>query len=177
VVLFGSTIRPAPSSFDFDCLYIYEVDKPALHPAPMDVDLRGYPADQVEDLIGQGHDLLIWSLRLGELVCEHNAYWTKLKASWQGRLPFPSAEVAVKRATAADRMAKALTEAGDHDAAAEQSLTAITHRARAALILASVFPASRPELPDQLRSIGRWDLAMDLARAIADRDLAASGEE
>ena len=170
VVLFGSTIRPAENSFDLDCLYIYRGEQPALPPAPMEVDIRSYHADQVDLLIESGHDLLGWSIRLGELVCERARYWTHLRANWLSRLPFPSPDVAEARAVRAERILAELREVGDEDAAVEQLLTAVTHRARAALLRAHIFPASRPELPAQLRKIGLTALADELIAAIKQRN-------
>ena len=175
VVMFGSSIRPVASSFDFDCLYIFRGERPALPTPPMDVDLRGYEASQIDELIAAGHDLLGWSLRLGALVCEREEYWTQLSARWSGRLPFPSADTADDRAESAERMYIQLQEVGDADAAAEQYLTALTHRARAALLRAGTFPASRPELPTQLLRIGRSDLAALLDDAIAKRNAIVHG--
>lgn len=169
VVLFGSTVRPTDESFDFDCLYIYRGEPPDLPPAPMEVDIRAYRADQVEQLIEDGHDLLGWSLRLGKLVCERGRYWTRLKASWEWRLPFPPPEVAEARAIEAERLLAEFREIGDEDAAVEQLVTAATHRAREALLRSRVFPASRPELPEQLRRIGAGTLADALEAAIALR--------
>lgn len=174
VVLFGSAVRPVESSFDFDCLYIYQGDKPVVPPAPIEVDLRGYAADQVDTLIQNAHDLLIWSIRFGKLVCERNEYWTDLVARWNSVLPFPSAEVAEDRALKAERLLQYAMATGDEDAVVEQLVTAATHRARAALLRAQVFPASRPELPDQLRTIGEHELAENLKTAMRKRqELAA----
>lgn len=170
VVLFGSTVRPVDSSFDLDCLYIYRGERPDLPAVPIEVDLRGYPADRVDELIEGAHDLLLWSIRFGRLVCERNGYWTHLTAYWSSRLPFPSAEVAEARAAEADRLYADLREVGDEDAAIEQLVTALTHRARAALLRANIFPASRPELPAQLREIGEIRLADALSVAIEERN-------
>lgn len=174
VVLFGSAVRPAVDSFDLDCLYVYDGDHPTIPSAPAEVDVRGYHVDQVEPLIEGGHDLLVWSVRLGALVCERDAYWTRLRDRWLSRLPFPSPEVADARAERAERILADLREMGDEDAAVEQMLTAVTHRARAALLRASVFPASRPELPGQLRQIGLDELAGSLAAAMEKRKSLAS---
>jgi hypothetical protein len=57
-------------------------------------------------------------------------------------------------------------EAGDDEAASEQVLTMLTHEARRMLCTQGVFPASRPELVEQLESIGASGLAVLLARAI-----------
>jgi hypothetical protein len=170
VVLFGSTIRPAKSSFDLDCLFIYRGQPPTLPPAPMEVDVRGYKADQVDELIRAGHDLLVWSVRLGKLVCERDEYWSRLTAYWGSRAPFPSPDVAEKRARDAERILADLREMGDEDAAVEQLVTVATHRARAALLRANVFPASRPELPTQLRNISENSLADALIHAMQMRE-------
>lgn len=58
-------------------------------------------------------------------------------------------------------------EMGDEDAAREQLISYLTHLGRAALIEAGVFPASRPEVPQQLRRIGRRALADDLEQALS----------
>jgi hypothetical protein len=173
VVLLGSTIRPADSSYDLDRIYVHTGERPNLNRPPIDVDLRAFESSQLDRLIAEGNDLLVWSLKLGSLVCERDSYWTRLRDSWLSRLPFPSAAIAEKRAERAERMLADLTEIGDHYAAVEQLVTALTHRARAALLRANVFPASRPEMPDQLRRIGNVQLAQALANAIAERNALA----
>jgi hypothetical protein len=59
---------------------------------------------------------------------------------------------------------------GDEDAAQEQRLVALTQEARAKLIRQGVYPASRPELPDQLRSLKENALAEKLDRALRERE-------
>lgn len=174
VVLFGSSIRAVTSSFDLDCLFVYRGKRPVLPRAPMEVDMRAYRADEVDELVEAGHDLLVWSIRFGELVCERDEFWTQLKDRWFARLPFPPPEVADARAARAERMLNDLRVIGDEDAAVEQLLTAVTHRARAALLRANVFPASRPELPSQLRQIGLDPLADALVSAMNERNTLAS---
>lgn len=173
LVLIGSSIRPAPSSFDFDCLFIYEGSRPEITLPPIEVDFRGYDANQVDQLIVSGHELLGWALRLGVLVCERDHYWTTLRGRWSNRLPMPDPAVADTRAKQAERLLHHLREAGDEDAAVEQCVTALTHRARAAILRAGIFPTSRPELPEQLRGIGAHGLARELADAIQRRNTLA----
>lgn len=173
LVLLGSTIRPADSSFDLDCLYVFRGARPAIPRPPADVDIRGVDSAQVDHLIADGHDLLTWSLRLGRLVCEKDSYWSHLRDSWLERLPFPSAVVADQRAKKAEKLLAELRIAGDDDAVVEQLVTSLTHRARAVLLRAGVFPASRPELPAQLRQVGAATLADALASAIRERTLNA----
>jgi hypothetical protein len=173
VVLIGSTIRPAESSYDLDCLYIYRGGRPVLPRTPNDVDARGFDATQVDELITRGHDLLVWSLKLGRLVCERDSYWSHLCDRWLVRLPFPSADIADRRAVKAEEILRDLRDIGDNDAAVEQLVTALSHRARAALLRARVFPASRPELPEQLRQIGEPLMADSLEAAIRERNALA----
>jgi len=173
VVLLGSTIRKTDSSFDLDCLYIYEGERLRFPPTPVEVDLRGFNASDVDRLIEEGNGLLVWSIRFGISICERGDYWSRLRNRWLQTLPFPSAEIAEKRAERAELLLKELRDSGDNDAALEQLVTALTHRARAALLRAGVFPASRPELPKQLRNIAEHDLASMLSAAIAERNIMA----
>lgn len=173
VVALGSAVRPMHSAHDFDCLYIYDGTPPTIHRPPNNVDIRSFEASKVDRLIESGHDLLVWSVKFGCVVCERQSFWSKLAGSWLPRLPFPSYSVADARARRAERLLNDLQDVGDHDASVEQRLTALTHRARAALLRANVFPASRPELSNQLRQIGEEDLAATLREAIEARDALA----
>ena len=49
----------------------------------------------------------------------------------------------------------------------------LTHLARGRLVEAGVYPTSRPELAEQLQSIGQFDLANKLAEAIEAHSVAA----
>lgn len=173
VVALGSTVRPAESSFDFDCLYVYRGLRPDMPASPIEVDLRAFEFSQVDSLISDGNDLLVWSLRLGRMLCERDSYWSRLKESWESRLPFPSAAVAEKRAERADTILADLRRVGDSDAIIDQQVAVLTHRARAALLRKKVFPASRPELPAQLRAVGERVLAGELEVAIRERNALA----
>jgi len=169
VIFFGSSVRPVTRSGDLDCLIIYSKVAPPLGRVPIDVDVRCYKADSVPDLIEKGHDLLGWALRFGVLVCEEGLYWTQLREEWSAKLPFPAASVAEERAVRAERLVEKLRAVGDEDAAAEQFLSVLTHRARASLLRSGVYPISRPELPDQLRGIDETALARELELALEDR--------
>jgi len=57
---------------------------------------------------------------------------------------------------------------GDTDAAHEQALSYLAHLARAELLDRGVYPASRPELAEQLRGIGNYRLAEWLDRLMGD---------
>ena len=62
-----------------------------------------------------------------------------------------------------------MREVGDEDAFDELQVSYLTHRAWARLAGAGVHPASRPELPAQLRSVGETSLAADLEEALSQR--------
>src|SRR5262249_49853015 len=153
VVAFGAAVRTDRFTADIDLLVIYERPKPRVGGRPIDVDIRWYERSQAEKLISAGQELLGWVVRHGELICERKGYWTWIRQEWLDRMPFPSAEVADVRVGRAWNLYKELSEMGDEDAAQEQRLVALTQEARAKLIRQGVYPASRPELPDQLRSI------------------------
>jgi hypothetical protein len=170
VVFFGSAVRKVRRPGDLDCLIIYGRRAPLLLSVPIDVDVRSYAASQVEALIEKGHDILGWALRFGVLAHEKRRYWSHLCETWSGRLPMPSLSSALHRAERASKLSLELANMGDVEASEEQSLSSLTHRARAALLEKGVFPISRPELPNQLRSIGEQALASALEAALQKRD-------
>ena len=167
VIVVGSCVRDVPVSSDLDLVVIYESTKPVFPTPPIDVDLRSYPKAKVEERIAAGHDFLGWAVRFGCLVCEHHSYWTGVRRKWAQRLPLPSPAVADKRAEQAGKRFSELKAMGDEDAAQEQRLAMLTHRARAYLIRAGIYPASRPELPAQLKSLGEKDISKKLEDTIA----------
>lgn len=169
VVVIGSVVRDVPTSVDLDLLLIFQGDRPTLPPPPIEVDLRAYPDSAIETLLTNGHALLCWAVRFGEAIFERGGYWSDLQRHWHDRLPFPSLEKVRERATRTAELHRILIEMGDTDAAQEQLVTLLTHLAWEALILAGIFPASRPELPGQLSSIGADELAVRLSTALAER--------
>ena len=169
IVAFGSIVRDVSYSVDVDLLFVGKLEIPEFTTPPLDVDLRAYCQSDVESLVAKGHDLLCWSIRFGTVIHEKNRYWKNLYKRWARRLPFPSAGTADERAERARRLLEDLRVIGDDDAVHEQLITMLTHLARAHLIRADVFPASRPELPRQLRSIGEFAIASKLTDALKKR--------
>jgi hypothetical protein len=115
---------------------------------------------------------LKWAIRLGRSIFEREQYWTSLAEKWSDHLPFPSPEPSEILALRFERFAAQLVSAGDFDAALEQIIGMLTHMGRASLIRARVYPASRPELPAQLRGIGEHQLAEWLEQALRRRYIA-----
>ncbi len=162
VIASGSAVRPRVASSDLDLVVIC-IDPAQLHPKPpVEIDMRLYAASEVDAQVRTGHDMLGWAVKFGRVLFQRSGFWDRIVASWSSRLPLPSQVVARQRALASYRRLVELTKAGDSDAAYEQGLTLLTHVARAELIERGVYPASRPELPSQLRRVGLSALATRL---------------
>ena len=169
IVVSGSAIRAVDHSDDLDVVLVYRGRRPGLPRPPIDVDLRQYEQADVARKLKAGHDYLSWTVRYGRVLFERNGWWSLLRANWNHRLVLPSATEARERANRTQRLYDEMRTAGDHDAAAELSVSMLTHLARAALSDAGVLPQSRPELVDQLRRIDEHPLADRLAYALAHR--------
>ena len=154
-----------------DFLVISDVDHKPDASRPIDVDLRMFRTCEVDQKLRECDDLLGCALRFGRLVFERSEYWASLHAKWAGQLPFPSPQLSIERALRFERFAEELVSAEDFDAAVEQVIGMLTHRSRASLLQAGVYPASRPELPTQLREIGECRLAESLERALQHRQI------
>ena len=175
VVAVGSTVQPAVSSLDLDLVVICLDPARLKDKPPIEIDLRAYAAEQVDELVGGGNDLLGWAVKFGRLLFQRDRFWDNLLESWHDREPLPSADVASRRADDAFRRLSNVFELGDYDAAWEQALSYLTHLCRAELIKRQVYPASRPELPRQLRAAGCPRLAIWLERFLDST--AANSEE
>jgi hypothetical protein len=116
--------------------------------------------------IGRGDDVFAWGVAFGVSLYDPDKLWERLVGEWRDHLPLPSPEVCAKRGDRARQYTEDLIESGDDEAASEQALTMLTHEARLLLCTRGVFPASRPELVEQLESVGATKLAALLARAI-----------
>jgi hypothetical protein len=163
VIAVGSAVRPKVPSADLDLVVICR-DPAILDRAhPPEVDLRAYPANTVEPEIERGNDILGWAVRFGQILHQKGFYWGQIVNSWRDRLPIPSPVLARSRAMEAHRYLADMIRIGDLDAAREQALSYLTHLARAELLEKGIYPASRPELPEQLRRAGSSRLAIMLA--------------
>jgi len=159
VVAIGSAVRPNVRSVDFDLVVICENPDLFHQTRPIEIDLRVYASAEIESQVGGGHDLLGWTVKFGKVLYERNNFWTKICNAWNWRLPLPSSKLARERAVSAYRRLMNVLNIGDVSAAHEQALTYLTHIARAELLDKKVYPASRPELPKQLRSVDEHGIA------------------
>lgn len=115
LVAFGSAVRSEDYCADVDLLVIYERLKPTAPSRPVEVDIRWHEKSDAERLIAEGHELLCWVVSFGELICQRNQYWTNLRNRWRGRMPFPSADIAERRAARAEQLHAELEAMGDLD--------------------------------------------------------------
>lgn len=168
VVAVGSAVRPCVRSGDIDLVVICKGPSDIDEARPLEVDLRVYYVADIDARLGSGHDLLGWAVKFGRVLFQRDGFWDRVVESWRHRLPLPSPKVARARAAAAYRHLTTLYQLGDADAVHEQALSYLTHSARAELLEAGVYPASRPELPEQLRSIGDHRLAGQLDRVLQE---------
>lgn len=166
VVAVGSAVRSAVSSVDLDFVVFCISPAQLTVKPPLEVDLRTYAADQVDSLLQSGNDLVGWSVKFGHVLFQRQGFWDRILESWRDGIPLPSADIASRRAEDAFRRFNSVLELGDADAAYEQAISYVTHLSRAALIKRHVYPASRPELPEQLRSAGCTQLAIWLERLL-----------
>jgi hypothetical protein len=174
LVAIGSLVRGVTTVQDADLVYIYKSHRPEFADHPLDVDVRIYDGSEVPGLIAAGHDLLGWALRYGRLICERGQYWTRLQSQWQHGTPLPDPTIAENRASKAEAFYHELRRLGDLEAAREQLVSLLTHKAWARLLRAGIYPASRPELAIQLRSIGDKSLARKIESALRQRQVDGS---
>ena len=123
----------------------------------MEVDIRFVAIEQIDERIARGHEILCWALKFGTALYDPNHYWDHLQESWNNRIPLPSAIEARDRGQQALLRAAEMLQIGDESAADDLILAALTQFARKRLIENRLFPASRPELPEQLRIIDESD--------------------
>ena len=169
VIVIGSAARPNVASDDLDLMVLCRDVKLFKDKAPIEFDVRKADIDSMETNIRSRQDLAIWSVRFGQPLLDKGGIWNGIVRRWNDQLPLPDPALALDRAAAARRRMDKMRTVGDEEACRELETSYRTHLARAALAKAGVQPASRPELPLQLREIGETVLASDLERALSYR--------
>ena len=169
VIAIGSAVRPNAAAADLDLLVICREPLNLKGSRPMEVDLRVYRVDDVDRLIAEGHDVLGWAIKFGKVVFQRSGFWDMTLSRWKNDLPLPSPETPRVRARETRRRFLNVLEIGDVDAALEQAISYFTHLAWADLLERGIFPASRRELPSQLRDIDSQILA-DSLESLLDGD-------
>lgn len=166
VIGMGSSVRPNVTSVDLDLVVICQDSAKFRYYPPMEVDVRKFDGAAVPQEIQSGNDLLGWCIKFGVVLFDRSGFWNQILQQCSGRLPLPSAQAARERAEITKGRTEELLKMGDTEAALEQQVSYFTHMARAVLIDHAVYPASRPELPDQLREVGETELAAEFDKAL-----------
>ena len=169
VIAIGSAVRPNAVTADLDLVVICREPLNLSRSRPMEVDLRVYRADDVDRLAAEGHDVLGWAIRYGQVLFQRSGFWDMTLSRWNKTLPLPSPETPRVRARETRRRFLNVLEIGDLDAALEQAVSYLTHLAWVELLERGVFPASRRELSSQLRYIDSLVLA-DSLESLLDAD-------
>lgn len=169
VVAIGSAVRKGVESEDLDIIVVCECARNLCERAPLEIDLRAFDASGIDAQIEAGHDLLGWAVTFGLPLFDRHQTWRRIGKRWAGNVPLPDAEVARTRAARTLKRLREMQEMGDDEAAIELELCYVTHLARGVLSEAGVYAASRPELPDQLKTVGAQRLADKVGCALEAR--------
>ena len=169
VVAIGSAVRFGVDSEDLDIVVVCRRSRALGERPPLEVDLRAFDLSEVDERIAAGHDLLGWAVVFGRVLFDRRGAWRRVVERWEQHVPLPNPETVRERAAGALKRMNEMREMGDVDAAVELEVAYLSHRARGVLAEAGVYPASRPELPGQLRNVGARRLAEEVAEALAAR--------
>lgn len=165
IVMMGSAIRNrGHRRSDVDLLVVYRGERPKLRP-PVEVDIRYQPLAGLEAVAKTGHEIVTWALKFGVVLYDPENIWSALQLQLGSNLRLPDEKEARERARRSLRVCGEMISAGDEEAASDLILAALTQLVRAELISRGVFPASRPELPVQLKAL---DPTNQLAELLSD---------
>ena len=168
IVLVGSVARGTETKFsDIDLLIITQA-KVAPWIPPAHIQLHFEPRDRFIERLKKGDYFPSWALHFGEVLYDSDGWWQTILADAKLKSIWPDWYAKILHAERRLKMAESVLETEDMDAAQEEYLFAATNLARAVLLRAFVFPLSRAELPQQLRSIGDKALASILESLISE---------
>jgi hypothetical protein len=167
VALTGSTVRERRTAIsDLDVMIVGQ--RPDLAGVGEDVDVYAAGTNAFWERLMAGDDYIQWTLRFGWILHDDGILRAASHHIAKHRIS-PSADRKLAQAYRGLRMARAVLESGDIDAAREQTLAALTTVARWLLIANRRFPLCRDELSEQLDALAHTDLAIALQRLIHDQ--------
>jgi predicted nucleotidyltransferase len=102
--------------------------------------------------LATGEDFEAWSTRLG-IVLHDAGHWADILGSKEAK-QWPRWQLKVLHGARRLFSAHSFLEMGDNSASSEELVYALGHAARGLLLRAGVFPLSRPELSQQLQTLG-----------------------
>jgi HEPN domain-containing protein len=162
VILIGSVARSTHTSHsDLDLLVIGE--KPALvRRRPDKLHVQTMTVKQFSERLRAGDDFAAWCVRYGVPILASQPWLDIVSSPDAGT--WPDWHKKIRHAARRLMLAATVLETGDVEAAAEESLYAVSHTARAILLKEGVFPLSRPEIISQLREANHENLARVLQK-------------
>lgn len=168
VVLVGSGARGVRNALsDLDVLVLYaDADRISLK-RPGDIHLQQDSRARFLRRLEDGDDYPGWALRFGIPLRDPDGWWAEHVAAERKNPHWPDWYPKIEHAGKRARIASALLDNGDVNAASEELLFAASHVARATLLKCGVFPLSRPELPAQIEDVDT-DMAQLLERLMRD---------
>ena len=168
VVLVGSAARGRMHArSDIDVLVLHHDGRRIRLRRPGDIHLQQDHRSRFLQRLEDGDDYPGWALRLGIPVHDPDEWWARNAAAEAANPHWPDWQAKVGPAGKRIRMATALLDVGDVEAAFEELLFGTSHVARAVLLKHGTFPLSRPEIPSQLKAID-VHLAALLERLLGD---------
>lgn len=156
IVLIGSAARGVwtPRS-DIDLLVIAK-KRPTPKALPK-YHVQVYSEDQFLRNLKSGEDFEPWCVRFGQPLYDCGI-WGSISSTEEANI-WPRWRTKVVHGVRRLFLAASLLRGGDTDAAAEESLYVLGHIARGLLLRAMIFPLSRPELAEQVKTLGYAHLA------------------
>ena len=179
VVLVGSAARGAMSPrSDIDVLVLHPDEQRIRLGRPGDIHLQQDSRSRFLKRLADGDDYPGWALRLGLPLRDPDDWWARHAAAELASPHWPNWQPKVDHARKRLRMATALLDLDDLDAASEELLFAASHVGRAILLKSGTFPLSRPEMPSQLKRADAHlaELLGQLAGGASDAATLRSGE-
>jgi hypothetical protein len=145
LLLTGSTARGSRTSIsDLD---YHIIGVPISHDdLPAELDIHVVSSATIGVRLGEGDDFTQWSLRFGRVIFDNGIVRDSLRRIERLGL-WPDVSRKADQAIKSLKIARAMVQSGDQDAAVEQVRTALTLAARWHLLAAHRFPLSRGELP------------------------------
>ncbi len=161
VVLTGSYAQGSetPRS-DIDVLVVRHNRSKGIR-APYGVHFKFEDLKNFRKRLAEGDDFIIDALKFGKLLHDALGLWEVMQEEMKNA-KWPDWRDKIGQARRRIRLAEQLLKLGDFDAAEEEFLLTATQIARARLLRHGIFPMSRPQLSDQLLTIGEADLASEL---------------
>lgn len=165
VVVIGSHAHGAATRrSDLDVLVLSDESRPKVR-APEGIHLQFRAIDSFRQRIREGDDYAIAAARFGKPVYDRGRLWSAVRDEVQ-RAPWPDWREKMGYARDRLRLAEELLATRDVPAAFDEALSAATQLARASLFRRGIFPESRPQLCEQLVSVGETELNRVLSKLL-----------